>query len=113
MVDEKPANEHKKLNLGPNLDLFLLRQRVVYEMSAGGFDFAAPTARCLVRALQQSHCSSVQELVEMTGSTVAAIADSLKWEGLDSHGHVQVDCPVTAKNGESLLILRDRCILAK
>ena len=51
MVDEKPANEHKKLNLGPNLSLFLLRQRVIYEMAAGGFDFAATTARCLVRAL--------------------------------------------------------------
>ena len=49
----------------------------------------------------------------MTGSDVSAIAESLKWEGLDSHGHMQVDCAVTAKNGESLLILRDRCILAK
>ena len=27
MVDEKPANEHKKVNLGPNPSLFLLRQR--------------------------------------------------------------------------------------
>jgi hypothetical protein len=112
MVDEKPANEHKKLNLGPNLSLFLLRQRVIYEMSAGGFDFAAATARCLVRAVQRSGCSSLQELVERTGADVSAI-ETLKWEGLDSHGHVQVDCAATAKNGESFLILRDRCILAK
>ena len=112
MVDEKPANEHKKLNLGPNASLFLLRQRVIYEMAAGGFDFAAATARCLVRALQRSGCSSLQELVEMTGASVSAI-ESLKWEGLDSHGHVQQDGAVTAKNGESLLALRDRSILAR
>ena len=112
MVDEKPANEHQKLNLGPNASLFLLCQRVIYEMAAGGFDFVAATARCLVRALQRSGCSSLQELVEMTGASVSAI-ETLKWEGLDSHGHVQQDCAVTAKNGESLLALRDRSVLAR
>ena len=112
MVDEKPANEHNKLNLGPNLSLFLLRQRVIYEMAAGGFDFAVTTARCLVRALQTAGCSSLQELVEMTGSTVTA-AESLKWEGLDSNGHAQHDCTVRAKNGEAMLVLRDRGILAR
>ena len=49
----------------------------------------------------------------MTGADVTAIASSLKWEGLDSNGHVQRDVAVTAKNGESLLALRDRCTLAK
>ena len=82
-------------------------------MAAGGFNFAAATARCLVRALQRSGCSSLRELVEMMGPEASAIAATLKWEGLDSNGHVQVDCAITAKNGESLLILRDHCIVAK
>ena len=60
LVDEKPAGEHLKLNLGPNRALFLLRQRVIYEMATGGFDFAAATACCLVRALRRSSCSSLK-----------------------------------------------------
>ena len=76
MTRSRPT--HKKLNLSPNLSLFLLRQRVIYEMSAGGFDFVAATARCLVRAPQRSYCTSLQDVVEMTGADVSAIATSLK-----------------------------------
>ena len=68
MIEEKPAGEHEKLNLGPNMALFLLRQRVAFEMVASGVEFAAATARCLVRAVQQTGSSSLQELVGVTGS---------------------------------------------
>ena len=48
----------------------------------------------------------------MTGASVSAV-ESLKWEGLDFNGHGQHDSTVGAKNGEAMLILRDRSILAR
>ena len=40
------------------------------------------------------------------------VANTLRCEGLGGSGHIQVDCNVNAKNGESLLILKDRFTLA-
>ena len=84
MINAEPAVEHEKLNLGPNLSLFLLRQRIVLEMAAGGVVFAAATARCLVRAQSRAGASSLQELVEVMGLEAAAISAALRWEGLGS-----------------------------
>ena len=61
-MKEKADGEHEKLHLGPNKDRFLLRQRVVFEMAAGGMEFTAASACCLVHALQQTGASSPQTL---------------------------------------------------
>ena len=73
LIKEKVNNEHEKLQLGPDKALFLLRQRVVYEMTAAGIEFSAPSARCFVRALQHSGASSLEELVDVAGPSAQAL----------------------------------------
>ena len=54
VVKEKEGDEHAKLQLGPDKGLFLLCQRVIFKMAAGGMEFAAVPARCLALVLQRT-----------------------------------------------------------
>ena len=112
LVKDKLPNEHEKLQLGPDKGLFLLRQRVVFELAATEAEFTAASARCLVRALQQTGAQSLEELVDTVGPSAKDIAENLLWEGLGGSGHVNQDSGVTAKNGEPILVLKDRFLLA-
>ena len=77
LVKEKEAGDHVKLHLGPGKGLFLLRQRVIFEMTRWRHEFAAAPARALVRALQQTGASSLEALVDVTGPTASDIVWSL------------------------------------
>ena len=112
LVKEKLNNEHEKLQLGPDKALYMLRQKVVYELAAAGVDFSASAACCFVRALQHCGASSLEELVNTVGPTAKDIAEAPLWEGLGGSGHTNQDTGITAKNGEPILILRDRFTLA-
>ena len=112
-MKEKVASEKEPMHLGPNLDLHLLRQVVVFELEAAGVKFNADSARALVRCLQKGRQSSLESMVGTVGSTIALIAESLVWEGLDEGGTPD---PAIGnkkrKNGEPLLDLKDRLLLA-
>ena len=69
LVKEKVQNGKDPMHLGPDRDLHLLRQRVIFEMVAAEIDFFASSARALVRCLQKAGCSSLEPLVAVVGST--------------------------------------------
>ena len=69
LITEQEHGEHEKLRLGPDKDLLLLRQRVIFEMAAAGVDFCPRLARALVRALQFTGSPCLEALAALTGVT--------------------------------------------
>ena len=80
-------------------------------MAAVELDFCPRLARALVRALQFTGTPCLEALVALTGVSPPEIAASLLWEGLNSQGHAVPD-RVTAKNGEAMLVLKERVALS-
>ena len=111
-MEEKVPNAKDPMHLGPNRDLHLLHQRVVFEPTAVGIRFSADSVRALVRCLQKAGCSFLKSPVGIIGSTTALVAQSLVWEGLDDGGTQDPAVSRKRKNGEPLLDLRDWVLLA-
>ena len=93
-------------------DLFFLRQRVIFEMAAGDIPFVASSARYFVRCLQKAGASSLEALVATVGSTAPQIAASLVWEGMGDGGTPDPYVGRLRKNGEPLVDMRERFLLA-
>ena len=105
-------NEKEPMHLGPDKDFFVLRQRVVFEMAAGDIPFTAGFARCFVRCLQKAGASSLEALVATVGSTGPEIAVTLVWKGMGNDGTQNPYIGRVRRNGEPLLNMKERFLLA-
>ena len=73
---------------------------------------SAPSAQSFIQALQHAGAPLLEALVDIAGPMAHDLAQALLWEGLGANGHVNPGTGVTAKNGEPLLVLKGRFMLA-